>query len=187
MGKGKTMEKENKTPVTGEENKPIEQPTEETKPVEQPVEETPNNEPTKAEDMEKVLAEVERLKEELAQATAKATEVQELSTQMETLKNESTKNVETIQKYEKVLTDMVEKKVESIPEKYRDLIPVNLDILSKLDCLNKAEEAGLFVKEQAQKPNVEIGKPMNVDVPQVDTSRMSGSQLLKYAYGVIKK
>lgn len=135
---------------------------------------------------EKVV-DTEALKAELQEATEKAKEVEGLTATVETMKQEVEAQKTAIAEYEKLVGELVEAKMKQVPEQFKELIPDNLDIKQQLNWLGKAEAKGLFTKEAKKKPDVEIGKPMNVDVPQVDTSKLTGSQLLKMAYNTIKK
>lgn len=175
-----------------EDNKEIEkQGTEETKPpVEEkkPVEETkPPVEEKKPVEENKDSKELDTLKTELAEAQKKAEQVETLAGEVKTLTETVTAKDSIIKEYEELIGTLVATKLEQVPEEYKELIPDNLDLKQQLNWLDKAEAKGLFTKKEKDKPAVEIGKPMNVEVPQVDTSKMTGSQLLKMAYQSIKK
>lgn len=179
--------------------KDIEKKVEETKEPEKVTNETKVEEPTKAEEPEKKVEEkrvekpeeatvdVETLKNELAEANKRAEEVQGLTVEIENLKKESESKDSTIKEYEELIGKMVETKLEQVPAEFKELIPDNLDLKQKLSWLEKAEAKGLFTKEEKKKPNVEIGKPMNIETPVVDTSKMTAGQLLRMAYSSIKK
>lgn len=169
---------------TNEEIKEEQKPDE----IETPKKEEIKEEPKKA-DSEPQTAEVdvEALKNELVEANKKAQEVETLSTTIASMKKDSEDKDVVIKEYEDLVGKLIETKLEQIPADFKDLIPDNLNLKQKLNWLEKAEAKGLFNKEEKKKPNVEIGKPMNVDVPQVDISKLSGSQLLKMAYNTIKK
>lgn len=173
--------------------KDIEKKVEETKEPEKVTNETKVEEPEKRAEEKKVekpeeaTVDVETLKNELAEANKKAEEVQGLTVEIENLKKESESKDSTIKEYEELIGKMVETKLEQVPAEFKELIPDNLDLKQKLSWLEKAEAKGLFTKEEKKKPNVEIGKPMNIETPVVDTSKMTAGQLLRMAYSSIKK
>lgn len=173
--------------------KDIEKKVEETKEPEKVTNETKAEEPEKkveekkVEKPEEATVDVETLKNELAEANKKAEEVQGLTVEIENLKKESESKDSTIKEYEELIGKMVETKLEQVPAEFKELIPDNLDLKQKLSWLEKAESKGLFTKEEKKKPNVEIGKPMNIETPVVDTSKMTAGQLLRMAYSSIKK
>lgn len=173
--------------------KDIEKKVEETKEPEKVTNETKVEEPekkveeNKVEKPEEATVDVETLKNELAEANKKAEEVQGLTVEIENLKKESESKDSTIKEYEELIGKMVETKLEQVPAEFKELIPDNLDLKQKLSWLEKAEAKGLFTKEEKKKPNVEIGKPMNIETPVVDTSKMTAGQLLRMAYSSIKK
>lgn len=145
-------------------------------------------EPKKAsEDSEEGKVDIQQLKAELEEANKKASEVESLQTTVTQLNEELSGKDAVIKEYEELVSKMVETKLEQVPADFKDLIPDNLDLKQKLNWLDKAEAKGLFTKEKKEKPNVEIGKPMNMEVPQVDAGKLSGSQLLRYAYNTLKK
>lgn len=186
------MEDENKdlksteTVETKENPKPQNEPEKKEPKAEEKPEEKVKEEPKKN-DSEKAEVDVEALKKELSEANKKAKEVETLNTTIEAIKKESESKDAIIKEYEDLVGKMIETKMEQVPAEFKDLIPDNLDLKQKLNWLEKAEAKGLFEKKEKIKPNVEIGKPMNIDVPAVDTAKMSTSQLLKMAYSSIKK
>ena len=156
--------------------------TEEKKPEEK---KEPKAEPKK--EPEEAKVDVEALKTELAEAQAKAQEVETLNIQVTTLQNEVADKDAQIKEYETLVGNMVEAKMNQVPADLKDLIPDNMDLKQKLAWLEKAESKGIFNKETKKKPNVEVGKPMNTETPTVDTSKMTAGQLLKMAYSSAKK
>lgn len=185
-------EKDLKAPEDGVENKDEQKPNEAEKKEEEKAEDGKKEE-TKAEDKkpenkdgEEAKVDVQALKQELAEANAKAQEVETLTVEVGNLEKEVSEKDAVIKEYEELLGDMVETKMNQVPADLKDLIPDNMDLKQKLAWLEKAESKGIFNKEK-KKPDVEVGKPMNVDAPQVDTSKMSAGQLLKLAYSTTKK
>jgi DNA repair exonuclease SbcCD ATPase subunit len=80
---------------------------------------------------------------------------------------------------ESVIGNLLTAKLEGIDETYHDLIPDNLSVEQKLDWINKAEQKGLFKKEQQP-----IGEGTNPSQTQaVDVGKMSIVQMLKAGYG----
>lgn len=161
-----------------------------TKPQNQEPKEPKVEEPKKEEKeagAEEVKVDVEKLKAELLEAQGKAKEVETLTATVETMKVEAEKTKAELKEYEELVSNLIETKLKEVPEDYKELIPDNLSLKQKLNWLEKAEAKGLFNKEEKKKPNVEIGKPMNVDAPSVDTSKLTGSQLLRMAYNSVKR
>ena len=170
------------------ETKAVEQPEEKQEPKKEVKEnEEKVNKPEKAEKAEKAeekkeetpAIEIAKLQSDLQVANNKIAE-------LETATKELANKEATIKEYETMLSNMVDTKMKQVPEEFKDLIPDNMDIKQKLSWLTKAEEKGLFTKKEKTKPTVEVGKPMNTEAPQVDTSKLSGSQLLRMAYNTFK-
>lgn len=180
-------EVEVKEPSTPKEEttKPQDQEPKEPK-VEEPKKEESKKE-NKADAGEEVKADVEQLKAELKEANEKAGQVETLTATVETMKAEAEKNKAELKEYEELISNLIETKLKDVPEDFKELIPDNLTLKQKLGWLEKAEAKGIFNKEEKKKPNVEIGKPMNVDAPSVDTSKLTGSQLLRMAYNTVKR
>lgn len=161
-----------------------------TKPQNQEPKEPKVEEPKKEEKeagAEEVKVDVEQLKAELKEANEKAGQVETLTATVETMKAEAEKTKAELKEYEELVSNLIETKLKEVPEDYKELIPDNLSLKQKLNWLEKAEAKGLFTKEEKKKPNIEIGKPMNVDAPAVDTSKLTGSQLLRMAYNSVKR
>lgn len=184
------MKVENKEPIT-EPVKPEEPKKEPVKePVGEPVKEPKKEEPAKEPKKEPVDSskEIEELKATISDLEVKAGTVDTVTLENENLKGEINTLNTQLKDYEELVSNLVNTKLEQIPAKYKELIPDNLDLKQKLNWLNKAESKGLFDKEEKKAPAVEIGKPMNFDTDNsVDTTKLSGSQLLKLAYNSIKK
>lgn len=136
---------------------------------------------------EEVKVELAELKKQLQEATEQVKQVETLTTTVETLTKENEKQQSTIKEYEDLLTNLVEEKIKQIPDQFKDLVPDNMTLKQQLSWLQKAEQKGLFTREEKQNPSIEVGKPMNVEVPKVDTSKMSASELMRMAYSTIRK
>ena len=145
------------------------------------------SESAKDKESDDVKVDVEELKRQLAEAIEQGKEVDALNTTVATMKSEVEKKDAIITEYETLLQNLINTKMEQVPEQYKDLVPDNMDIKQKLSWLEKAENKGLFNKEEKQKPTVEIGKPMNVEAPKPDVEKMSASTLLSMAYNTFKK
>lgn len=130
---------------------------------------------------------VEALKKQLAEAIETGKQVDTLNATVNTLQTEIEAKNNVIKEYEGLLQNLVDTKMEQIPDQYKDLVPDNMDLKQKLSWLEKAESKGLFNKEDKQNPAIEVGKPMNVEVPKVDTSKLNASSLLSLAYNTIRK
>lgn len=137
--------------------------------------------------VEETAVTIESLKNELAEANKKAEELKGLSSKLEALKKDTEAKDSTIKEYEELIEKMIATKMEQVPNEFKELIPDTLDLKQKLSWLEKAEAKGLFNKEEKKKPSIEIGKPMNIETPVADTSKMTAGQLLRMAYSSIKK
>ncbi|MCY8048455.1 hypothetical protein MOD91_18190 [Bacillus haynesii] len=82
---------------------------------------------------------------------------------------------------EGVINEMVDSKLQTIPEDYHDLIPSNLSAEEKLSWINKAEAKGMF---KVASEETSIGESTN---PKHDTkrdvSKMSAMEKLFLGYG----
>lgn len=85
-----------------------------------------------------------------------------------------------VQQLEGVIQQLLETKLEAIPEEFRDLIPSNFTVEQKLEWIANAEKKGLFTKKQQQ----QIGGDTNSsDKQAIDLTALSPIQLLKAGYG----
>lgn len=174
------MEKEkelDEDKVEGVEDTKVDETKEDTKKEE-------HKQPTKD---EKAEINVEDLKKALVEANEKVKEVETLTATVTDLQTKNAGQDKAIKEYEELLSNLINTKMEQVPPEYKDLIPENMDLKQKLNWLDKAESKGIFNKEKKSNPDVEIGKPMNMETDTVDTSKLSGSQLLKMAYHTLKK
>lgn len=146
-----------------------------------------SNKEIKVESKEDIKVDVEELKRQLSEAIEQGKQVETLNATISTLKGEVDTKDALITEYEGLLQNLINTKMEQIPEQYKDLVPDNMDLKQKLSWLEKAEAKGLFNKEEKQNPAVEIGKPMNIDSPKPDIDKMSASSLLSMAYNTFKK
>lgn len=174
------VKQEPKTEQVPEGKKP-EQPTEQKEPKQEPKE---SKEPKESDDTKK---EVEELKRQLADAIEQAKEIDVLNTTVSNMKTEMESKNNVIKEYEELLQNLFDTKMKQIPDQYKDLVPDNLDLKQKLSWLEKAEGKGLFDKKEKLSPAVEVGKPMNVDVPKADIEKLGTSSLLQLAYNTIKR
>lgn len=138
-------------------------------------------------DQAEATVNVEELKQELAEAIEKGKQVETLNIKVEEMNAQIEAKDKIINEYEGLLQNLVDTKMSQVPDQYKDLVPDNMNLQQKLSWLEKAESKGLFTKEERQTPAIEVGKPMNVEVPKPDTSKMSASALLSMAYNTIKK
>lgn len=131
---------------------------------------------TKAE----LIAELDDMKEDMETLNAKILEKDEAYNQLK-VEAESYKALikemeQASENYKTLLSEIVEAKKNSIPKEIQDLLPDGT-LEQQLAWLNKAEQSGLGIVKK-DKPVVEIGKPMNMGVPQADTSKMTPQQKL---------
>lgn len=97
-----------------------------------------------------------------------------------------------LNEYETVVNKLVATKMENVPDILKALIPASMTAIQKLDWIENLESSGVLEtltekKEEKEKPNVEIGKPMNVDSPAVDTENLSPAELMALSYASVKK
>ena len=157
-----------------EESKQVEKGSEEN--GEEPENKTYSRKMTKAE----LIAELDDMKEDMETMTAKLNEKEatynQLKAEVEKYKNQIQEMEQSSEKYNKLVSEIVEAKKNSLPKEIQDLIPDGtLEV--QLAWLNKAEQSGLGTPKK-EKPNVEIGKPMNMGSNQADTSKMTPQQKL---------
>lgn len=129
---------------------------------------------------------IQEIQAKLDEALKMGEKAVSLAKTVEDLTGEVEANKTVISEYETLLKSVIDGKMKNVPEEYRELIPENMGLKEKLDWLDKAESKGLFNKKE-EKPELEIGKPMNVEIPKVDTAKMSASELMKMAYNTIKR
>lgn len=136
----------------------------------------------KVAEYEKAKAEEERVKaEELGEFEKLYKTTQK---DLDTIRENSSKAEERATQLESVINELVENKLNNVPEEYRDLIPEGISAEEKLKWISKAESKGLFKKSAG---NVEIGKPMNGQAPTVDVNDMSAKEKLLFAFSSMKK
>ena len=129
---------------------------------------------------------IQALEAEIVELKQSLTESQNQLADYAQTKDELAKQVALTGEYEALLTAVIEAKLESIPQEYKELIPGG-SLKEQFDWLNKAEKANLFKQhEPAAKSAVEIGKPMQVDVPKVDTTKLGAAQLMQMAYSTLR-
>ena len=133
----------------------------------------------KYKEMADKVAEYERIQAEIqAEAERKELEAKKEQGKFEELYMNTQKELETYKTYESrakelesVITNMVEAKLQAIPEDMHDLIPSNLTAEQTLNWITKAESKGIFGKPELK----EIGRASNVttDSPKVDKANLS--------------
>ncbi|MEY8748952.1 hypothetical protein [Alkalicoccobacillus gibsonii] len=84
--------------------------------------------------------------------------------------------------------EMVNAKVESIPEDYRELIPEGMTAEQKLEWITKAESKGMFKTVDTTQKEIGGGKGgTNPEEAKVDLSKMTPLQRMLSGYGKKKK
>lgn len=110
-------------------------------------------------------------------------EMKESNTANSTEVDETTKKLEgQVEQYESVMNELIDTKMQAIPEEMQDLIPDGLSVEQRLSWINKAEEKGLFRKQN----NVVVGQPLNHSSEQEKAeklSKMNPRQLFASVYG----
>lgn len=137
---------------------------------------TVNKRVTKAE----LVAELEDLKEDMDTLMTKLADKDSAHAQMieelESYKAKVKEMEKASEQLQTLLTEIVEAKKNSIPKEVQELMPDGT-LEQQLAWLNKAEKSGLGSPKK-EKPVVEIGKPMNMGVQTMDTSKMTPQQKL---------
>ncbi|MCK1985174.1 MULTISPECIES: hypothetical protein [Peribacillus] len=80
---------------------------------------------------------------------------------------------------EGVINGLLETKLQSIPEDYRDLIPENLTPESKLEWINRAETKGLFSKAPQQPVGEQTNGSDKTGITKEQFSKMSYPERMK--------
>lgn len=135
--------------------------------------------------VEGLKKQIEKLQEQLGSKSTLEQTIVDLQGQLNRLKNDSEGQKTKATEFETVINDIVKAKLETIPEKFRELVPQNIPVKDQLDWLNKAETNGLFGQAQG---DFEIGKPLNPKNPQsnINTANLSPGSILSMAYGSSK-
>lgn len=97
---------------------------------------------------------------------------------LETYKGNYEKSTTRVEQLEGIITSMLNTKLESIPEEFRDLIPENLSPEQKLDWITKADSKGLF-KDKSQDP---LGGATNPSGKPQDLEKLNVHQLMQGGY-----
>lgn len=140
---------------------------------------------TRFKDVQKQLDELLKEKQEREKAEAEKRGeyerlYQETTKQADDFKTKAETTEHRVQQLEGVITQLLDAKLESVPEDFRDLIPSNFTVEQKLEWIANAEKKGLFAKKQQQ----QIGGDTNAsDKQSVDLNNLSPIQLFKAGYG----
>jgi len=135
--------------------------------------------------VEGLKKQIEKLQEQLGSKSTLEQTIADLQGQLNQLKNDSEGQKTKATEFETVINDIVKAKLETIPEKFRELVPQNISVKDQLDWLNKAETNGLFGQAQGE---IEIGKPLNPKNPQsnINKANLSPGSILSMAYSSSK-
>lgn len=107
----------------------------------------------------------------------------ETSQELENVKVQHQQASDRVTALEGIIQNLVDAELEAVPEDMRDLVPENFTPEQKLSWITNAKKKGLFGAAQNTKENEELGSATNDQQQQVDTSKMSITQLLRSAYG----
>lgn len=135
--------------------------------------------------VDKAKAEKERKAREQEEAESKG-EFEELygeaKSNLESIEGKFESASERIEALEEVINGLLESKLESIDEKFHDLIPESMSAEEKLAWVSNAEKKGLF--GSTSKEDEPLGEQTNPkDGEEVDTSKMNPLQLMLAGYG----
>lgn len=183
----KTIEEASEKEVATDAKEVVEQEIEkdETKDVE--VDESNKDADTKEEPKEDVKAEESTDNaEQVAELENKIAELEGQVAEYETLKVDHEETVNRVNKLEGALENVLESALKEIPDNVKTLLPEGLDVIGKLEWVEKVKQSGL-IEAKREVAGVEIGKPMNVDTAKVDTSKMRAGELLSLAFNTVRR
>lgn len=129
-------------------------------------------------------AEKERQKKEQEEAEKRGefeTLYKKANSDLETVKEERKAAKARIEVLEGVINDLLNAKLESIDEKFHDLIPEGMTPEQKLSWVTNAEKKGLFGNNSANQPLGEQTNPKGNE--EVDINKMNPLQMLLSGYG----
>lgn len=130
-----------------------------------------------------LAVQVEEMQKAKEAMEAQLQQMKQASEQTSSSIKETTEKLEgQVKQYENLMNQMLETKLQSIPEEMQELIPEGLNTEQKLAWINKAESKGLF----KPKEKVVIGQPLNhsADLEQKERyKKMNPIQLLASYYG----
>lgn len=140
---------------------------------------------TKAE----LLAEVNDLQEDMDVLTSKVqekdSEIASLKAEIEKYKADLQAKEDVAEKYTSIVQEVIQEKKNNVPQEIQELLPEGLSVEQQLAWLTKAQNTGNLMKKEA--PAVEIGKPMNMGVPQQSTADMTPHQKLSSYFATVFK
>ncbi|QHZ58602.1 hypothetical protein M655_024845 [Brevibacillus sp. NSP2.1] len=140
---------------------------------------------TKFKDVQRQLEELLKEKQDREKAEAEKRGeyerlYQDTTKQAEEFKTKAETTEQRVQQLESVISQLLDAKLENIPEDFRDLIPANFTVEQKLEWIATAEKKGLFAK----KPQQQIGDDTNApDKQKVDLNSLNPMQLFMAGYG----
>ena len=117
---------------------------------------------------------IKELQKQLEDANSKINEMNSALSTIEDLKSQSKINDDKVAKYESTLGDILNAKMQNVPDGVAALMPENYTVVEKLQWLEKAEKHGLINTKQQQGDalDVEIGRPIgNYAQPKVDAAK----------------
>lgn len=132
---------------------------------------------------------IKELQKQLEDANSKINEMNSALSTIEDLKSQSKINDDKVAKYESTLGDILNAKMQNVPDGVAALMPETYTVVEKLQWLEKAEKHGLINTKQQQGDalDVEIGRPIgNYAQPKVDAAKMSAMDLMRAAYSSFK-
>ncbi|WP_338461566.1 hypothetical protein V5G20_17800 [Brevibacillus borstelensis] len=140
---------------------------------------------TKFKDVQRQLEELLKEKQDREKAEAEKRGeyerlYQDTTKQAEEFKTKAETTEQRVQQLESVISQLLDAKLENIPEDFRDLIPANFTVEQKLEWIATAEKKGLFAKKTQQ----QIGDDTNApDKQKVDLNSLNPMQLFMAGYG----
>ena len=124
--------------------------------------------------------------EQVTELENKITELETQVAEYETLKAEHEETVNRVNKLEGALENVLGVALKEIPDNVKTLLPEGLDVIGKLEWVEKVKQSGL-IENTRQVAGVEIGKPMNVETAKVDTTKMRAGDLLSLAFNTVRR
>ncbi|MGE6629603.1 hypothetical protein [Bacillus sp. NPDC077027] len=136
-----------------------------------------NSEVTDSEQEPEKEEEIEPLQDEAKEKDKLTGQIKKEQGKVDALKDQ-------VKSLESVVQTILDTKMKGVPEELHGLIPEG-DLVSRLEWINKAEQSGIFNKQEKEKnPNVEIGKPLELNQKNAkDVAKLSPQQKMANYFG----
>lgn len=134
------------------------------------------------EQLDSLLAEKQQAEKQAKEEQGKFQELyEEASKNIDSYKSQAEQHSERVKALEGVFSELLDAKLEAVPEDLRDIIPDGLSPEQKLAWVDRAERKGLFGQRQSEQPLGESTNPAKQETQ--DASKLNPFQMLKSGYG----